>query len=126
MAATKRTRQIGEEIREFIATMFARGDISDPRLKGITIHSVKVSPDLQVAKIYYSVSNLLNPSENAQKEIAAAFKSARNFMRHELGKKLLIRHVPELVFYYDSSLDYAQKINSILTDIKKESDENNG
>ncbi len=102
--------------------MFVRGDISDPRLKGITIRSVKMSPDLQVAKIYYTVSTLLNSS---QQDVALALKRARGFIRHEIGKKLLIRYAPELIFYYDPSLDYAEKINALLTDIKKESDKNN-
>jgi ribosome-binding factor A len=123
MAMTKRMLQLGEEIREFIATMLVRGDISDPRLKGITIHSVKMSPDLQVAKIYYTVSTLLNSSHQ---DVAVALKRARGFIRHEIGKKLLIRYSPELIFYYDPSLDYAEKINALLTNIKKESDENNG
>lgn len=122
MAMTKRMLQLGEEIREFIATMLVRGDISDPRLKGITIHSVKMSPDLQVAKVYYTVSTLLNSSHQ---DVAVALKRARGFIRHEIGKKLLIRYAPELIFYYDPSLDYAEKINALLTNIKKESDENN-
>jgi len=123
MAATKRMRQLGEQIKEIIATIFARGEVSDPRLRHITIHSVQMTPDLQLAKVYYNVSVLAQVN---QADVTTALKSASGFIRREVGKNLSIRFTPEIVFYYDSSLDYAHKINSILTKIKEESDDNNG
>ncbi|NBW83188.1 ribosome-binding factor A, partial [bacterium] len=49
--SSKRILQVGEQIREHIAMMLIRGELSDPRLKNITINAVRVSPDLQLAKV---------------------------------------------------------------------------
>lgn len=119
---TKRMLQLGEQIREFVATLFARGEIADPRFQGITIHSVKISPDLSVAKIYYSIPKTKSV---LKKDVVQGLKRATGFIRHGLSQALLIRHTPELIFYYDPSMDYAEKINSILSDLKNESDKNN-
>jgi hypothetical protein len=55
--STKRMLQLGEQIRDFIATMLVRGEIRDPRVKSVTIHSVKLTSDLQIAKVYFICSD---------------------------------------------------------------------
>ncbi|MCF8372495.1 MAG: 30S ribosome-binding factor RbfA [Bacteroidales bacterium] len=77
----------------------------------ITVTIVRVSPDLGSAKIYLSIF----PSEKAEKameEIQDATKS----IRYQLGKKVRhqLRVVPELHFFLDDSLDYADKIDDLL------------
>jgi len=116
--ATKRMLQLAEQIREFVALLFAQGRLSDPRLKGITINSVRLSPDLEHAKVYFS----LFPSDEAAKKTAIeGLKQASGFIRHELGKTLEIRFTPKIMFYYDDSVEHASKINSLIENIKKES-----
>lgn len=79
--------------------------------KLITVTTVRISPDLSVAKIYLSVF----PAVETDKTLAAV-KEIIPQMRHELGN--LVRHqlriVPELVFYIDDSLDYIAKIENLL------------
>jgi len=113
-APSKRMLQLGEEIREFISTMLVRGEISDPRVKNITIHSVKVTPDLQIAKVYFST----RPEQAAEAKLG--LRSASGFIRRELGKALKIRYTPELHFYYDDSIDHSQKMLTLISEVSKE------
>lgn len=83
----------------------------------ISVSSVKVSPDLSIAKAYLSVF----PSAKAQEIIANLTANART-IRYDLGQKVRfqLRKVPELAFYLDDSLDYAENIDRLL---KQESEE---
>lgn len=122
MANTKRTAMVGERIREHVATMLVRGEISDPRVQNVTIHSVKVTPDLQIAKVYFSVMG-----EPAQRQSALqGLRSAAGFVRNSLGKSLQIRFTPELQFYLDENLDHAMRISGILNKIAEERVQSDG
>lgn len=116
MTATKRMLQLGEEIREQIAMMFARGEVSDPRVKSLTIHSVKMTSDLQIAKVYYTPREGVTDLDSLQKGL----RQASRFIRRELGKHLSTRTVPEIFFYYDDSLDYSIKMGQIMAEVRKD------
>ena len=88
--------------------------VSDPRLRGASVTAVKVSTDLGLARVFYRT--LGDPEEAAQ-----AFESAKPFIRRCLGEGIRMRHVPELDFRLDVSLDNAQRIEEILREIKEES-----
>ncbi len=77
----------------------------------VTVTVVRVSPDLSFAKVYVSIF----PSENAQGAFAL-LKDQQAFFRGILGKKIgrQVRKIPEIAFYLDDSLDYADKINKLL------------
>ena len=114
--ASKRILQVGEQIREHIAMMLLRGELSDPRLKNMTINSVRVSPDLQIAKVYYSILG-----EQAQRDAAEkALKQASGFVRHSLGDALKLRYTPVVQFFFDESIERAARISEIIEKVKKE------
>ena len=77
----------------------------------ITVTTVRISPDLSVAKIYLSIF----PPKETEKTLAAV-KEIISPIRHELGNivRNQLRIVPELVFYIDDSLDYIEKIENLL------------
>jgi ribosome-binding factor A len=77
----------------------------------ITVSMVRVSPDLGLAKAYLSFF----PTAKG-KELLAAIKANAKTIRYDLGKRVgkQLRVVPELVFYLDDSLDYAENINNLL------------
>jgi len=114
---TKRMLQMGEQIRDFIATMLVRGEIHDPRVKNVTIHSVKMTSDLQMAKVYFICSEA---NKGSVKEIATGLKAAAVFIRRELGKKLQIRYIPQIMFYYDDSIEYSIKMGAVLNKVSAE------
>ncbi len=79
--------------------------------KMITVTTVRISPDLSVAKIYLSIF----PATETDKTLLAV-KEIIPQIRHELGNKVRhqLRIVPELAFFIDDSLDYIEKIENLL------------
>lgn len=79
----------------------------------ITVTAVRITPDLSLAKVYLS----LFPSSKSQ-ELLTALKTNVKTIRFDLGKKVgkQLRIIPELAFYLDDSLDYVEKIDSLLGD----------
>ena len=77
----------------------------------VTVSEVRISPDLSVAKVYVSIF----PSEK-QSEVMFSLQDQNKALRGELGHKIgkQIRIVPELVFYLDTSIDYAEHIDELL------------
>jgi ribosome-binding factor A len=119
--STKRMLQLGEQIRDFVATMLVKGEIRDPRVKNVTIHSVKMTSDLQIAKVYYVCSE---KDKETIKATESGLKAAAGFIRHELGKQLQIRYTPQVIFYYDDSIEYSIKMSSLLNKVKAELETN--
>ena len=114
--ATKRMLQLAEQIREHIALMLVRGEIADPRVRGITLNSVKMSPDLQIAKVYFSVLGEKTKRQEAEKGL----KQASGFIRRELGKALLVRYTPAVIFHYDDSIEYSVKMGALISKVSDE------
>jgi ribosome-binding factor A len=114
--SSKRILQVSEQIREHIAMMLIRGELSDPRLKNITINSVRVSPDLQLAKVYYSVMG----TEAEQNAVDKGLKQASGFIRRSIGEALKMRYTPSIAFFYDESIVRAARISELIETIKRE------
>ena len=96
--------------------MLSRGEVHDPQIGFITLTQVKVSPDLQLARVFYT--SLGNPE--ARKKTAAALNRATPFMRRQLGERLKLRRVPVLEFRFDESIAHQDRIEQILRDLKDE------
>ncbi|KAB1063213.1 30S ribosome-binding factor RbfA [Salibacter halophilus] len=81
--------------------------------KMITVTIVRMSPDLSFAKIYVSIFPTDDPKQDLEK-----LKSNGSEIRGLLGKRVKnqLRIVPELGFYLDDSLDYAERIDDLLND----------
>ena len=88
-------------------------DLKNPKVTGmISVTKAKVTPDLKYAKVYVSILN----SKNV-KETMANLKKSSGFIRTELAKRINLRITPELVFELDDSLEYGDRIDSILKEI---------
>ena len=120
MSDSKRLLKIAAQIKEHIATMMIKGQISDPRCQSVLITQVKVSPDVGTAKVYYALPE--NPSFS-KKEVQEGLTKASGFIRKDLSQVLTIRHTPALVFYFDETIDYMAKMNSVFAKVKQENEE---
>lgn len=120
MARSYRQERINETIKEVLCELLL-GRIKDPRVGMVTITSVRVTSDLSLARVYYSVMG----DEDMRAETEQGLNSARNFMRNTIGKELKIRNAPELRFIYDDSLDKSFAIEEALQKTKKNEDEEN-
>lgn len=114
---TKRMAQVSEEIRHRIATMLAQGQVADPGVRGVTVQSVRVSPDLQVAKVYYTVLG----DENSKRVAHQALTRAKGFIRREVGQNLGLYHSPEICFLFDDIEEKAALIHGALAAVRAES-----
>ena len=116
MASTKRLNRIGEEIRKKISEILIK-ELNIPILSLITISSVKLTHDLSIADVFYT--NFVGKSGESS-EAEKAFKINRKKIRMLLSKKIKIKHIPELRFFYDDTLDQAYKIEDLIRNIKKD------
>ena len=110
-----RPDRVGEAIRDELAQLIAR-EVHDPGIGFITLTRVSVTPDLQLARVYYTSLG----DEKAQRETARALKRAAPFLRRQIGARIRLRRVPELTFFYDESIGHADRIEQILQDLKAE------
>ncbi|HIJ80829.1 MAG TPA: ribosome-binding factor A [Desulfuromonadales bacterium] len=116
----KRSEKVAVTIHEIVCTLLSRG-LNDPRIGFVTITGVEVTTDLSLARIFFSVIG----DDAAKKSSEAGLNSAKGFIRREIGKRLTIRHTPEILFKYDTSLDYGSRIESLLKEIGDGNDGNN-
>ncbi len=86
--------------------------LKDPRIGFITVTDVKVSNDLSQAKIYISLMDGKDIDEHL-----SILKKASGFIRAELGGRIRLRHVPELTFHHDISIESGTRIDKILREI---------
>lgn len=115
MAKSFRMERLNESVKELLSELLM-GRIKDPRIGFVTITSVKISPDLLTAKVYFSVMG----GKEERLESRKGLESARNFMRKTVSKELKLHHVPEFRFIYDDSLDKAIAIEEALKEIKEQ------
>jgi len=113
MEAPASTRQlkVGREIQKDMAEIIRSKGMAAFGGAMVTVSEVRVSPDLSLAKVYVSIF----PSAKAEATMQLLQENIRTF-RGELGRMVgkQFRIVPELAFYLDSSLDYAQHIDDLL------------
>ena len=113
--SSNRPERVGEAIRDELATLLAR-DLRDPGVGFITLTVVKVAPDLQLARVYYTTMG----DEKARRETAKALGRAVPFLRRQIAQRLRLRRVPELQFFYDESVASHDRIEQILQELKAE------
>lgn len=110
----QRSDRLGDLLLEIISQLLAR-EISDPRIRHVTLTQAEVSKDLKHARIYFS---LLTGNEG-KNEVLSGLKSATGFIRAKVGRELKLRFVPTLDFIYDDTQDQVQRIEALLHQIKK-------
>lgn len=113
--SSQRADRVGQAIRDELSQLLTR-HVHDPGIGFITLTRVKVSPDLQAARVYYTTLG----DEQAQRETAKALKRASPFLRRQLGQRIRLRRVPELEFFYDESIAQGDRIEQILQELKAE------
>ena len=111
-------KRITDLIRRHVTELVGR-ELNDPRVEGVTITDVEVSPDTKFAKVFYSLIG-----DDAKKaEVAEGLKSAQGWVTHELGHRLRTRNTPHVTFEFDQSLEYGDHMSRLLDELKKQQDE---
>lgn len=109
-----RVGRVSEQIKKELSQII-QAELKDPRIGFITVTGVETTSDLSQARVYLSVLGNDEQKEATLKALA----SATGFLRSELGKRMKLRHTPELLFKFDSSIEYGSRIESLLEDINR-------
>ncbi len=110
----RRPGRLGGQVQEEISEIIQR-KIKDPRLGFVTVTRVKMTADLRHASVYVSV---IGAEEDVEKSLAA-LESASNFIRSELGRRIRVKHVPDLKFFHDDSAVKGARIEEILKHLRE-------
>ncbi|MDR0518905.1 MAG: 30S ribosome-binding factor RbfA [Clostridiales Family XIII bacterium] len=119
-----RSGRIGEEIKRIISDLLLR-ELKDPAFEAslVSISAVKAASDGSFATVFVSMLSSGDAATDEEKRgVLSAFVKAKGFIRHEIGRRLELRHVPDLRFKFDTSEEYGRHIEKILggLDIPKE------
>jgi len=111
-----RTDRVSEEFREILAESIQ--GLKDPRIGFVTVTGVRVSPDLHVAWVFYTVLG----EEKERVATRAALRSATPHLRRELGRQIRLKVTPELRFEEDDLAGAADRIDRLLEQVQHEED----
>ena len=111
LAPSQRQLRVAEEVRHALSAIFAREEFRDPDLHDlrVTVTEVRASPDLKHASAF-----VLPLGGGDAKEIVAALRRARGFLRSEVARRVELRHAPELHFELDRSFDEGARLEALL------------
>jgi ribosome-binding factor A len=115
MPLSHRTERVAEQLREEVSQIL-QTEVADPGVGLVTVTRVKVTPDLSLARVYWS---LLGDAAE-RKKTAAALKRAAPFVRHLLAERLTLRRVPEVQFLFDEGLAAHARVEEILHELHEE------
>ncbi len=116
-----RMEKVAEEIKHRLNSVMTK-DLSDLHAGLITISKVIMTPDLKLAKVYISFLGNKEPAEKLIERI----NYRKPHIRYMLGRQLTMKYTPDLIFFFDDTMEYADKINKLLNEVKKSDDETHG
>jgi ribosome-binding factor A len=111
----KRSEKVADLIHKEISEMLVK-TIKDPRIGFVTITRVEASEDCRSAKVYFSVTGTREDRERSMQGL----RSAKGYVRKELGRRIRLRYTPEIIFKFDPSIEYAIHIGEVIRHIKKD------
>ncbi|MCP5464190.1 MAG: 30S ribosome-binding factor RbfA [Deltaproteobacteria bacterium] len=113
--SSKRLDRISEAYQKGISQIL-HDQIRDPRLEGVFVTNVVITPDLRLAKVYFDMRGGALRADEAIR----GFEKSKGFLKRELANVVRIKYMPDLKFYYDESLDVQRKIDELFEKIESE------
>lgn len=106
--------RVTEDVKRELSAIFR--EVKDPRVKDcfLSIVRVEVTSDLSYCTVYVSTMEGMEQTKTAVKGL----KSAAGYIRRELGRRLSLRHVPEMIFKPTDSIEYGAHISKLLNDLE--------
>lgn len=128
-----RLQRVADSIKDLLVQTFCQ-ELRDPRLSGVLVTSVRMSPDLSVAKVYYQIPNQIPTDSSTSSrdprftpamsspapspdEVRAGLLSCQGFLRSRIASQLALRRTPQLNFYLDESESRGAHIERLLAQI---------
>ena len=116
MSQGSRPERVADQIRAELATLIAR-EVHDPGIGFLTLTRVQMTPDLQLARVYYTTLATGGGDASARADAANALDRAAPFLRRRIGQTLRLRRTPVLEFHYDESIAGQDRIERLLNEI---------
>ena len=113
MPQGSRPERVADQIRSELALLLTR-EVHDPGIGFVTITRVQMTPDLQQARVFYTVLG----DDQARKNTGRAIERAGPFLRRQIGSRLRLKRVPELTFLYDESIAGQDRIERLLNEVR--------
>jgi ribosome-binding factor A len=115
MNSFKRADRVADLIKIEVSDILLK-QVRDPRIGLVTITGVKVTDDLRTARVFFVELG----KDQCSAEVQAGLGKAAGFLRRELGRRLQLRCIPELLFAYDPSFAYGNRIERLISEIHRE------
>ena len=112
MSQGSRPDRVADQLRAELAMLLTR-EVHDPGIGFVTLTRVQVTPDLQQARVFYTTLG----DDKARANSGKALGRAASFLRRQIGSRLRLRRVPELIFTYDESIAGQDRIEQLLHEI---------
>lgn len=114
----KRSARVASQMQKELAIILQQGT-KDPRIGFITVNEVELSKDLATAKVYITA---LGADIEGQKNNITWLNDAAPYIRSEMGKRMRLRNVPYIKFYYDDSFEKGMRVSELLAEPKPQAD----
>ena len=124
-AEGKRAERVAERLRAELMELLLRGAVRDPDAQDVHVSSVRMSDDLSHARIYVRLLEG-DPGPRRRERAVAAMERASKFLRGELAKRMRLRRMPELAFFWDDVVDSAARIEALLDEVRPEPGDEEG
>ncbi len=108
-----RADRVADQIRMEVADILMR-KIKDPRVRSVTVTDVELTNDLRIARVFVTVMG----TDAEEREIFAGLAKASGFVRGELGRRLTLRYLPEVVFVKDLSGPRGDRVLQLLDELQ--------
>jgi ribosome-binding factor A len=112
MSQGSRPARVADQIRGELAALLAR-EVHDPGIGFVTLTRVQISPDLSLARVWYTALG----DEKTRSASARALERAAPFLRRQIGSRLRLKRAPDLTFVYDESIAGQDRIEQILNEL---------
>lgn len=106
---SRRSERLAEEIREEVAKIIG-GQLKDPRIGFVTVTRVSLAADLRSARVHVGILG----DQGQRERTLSGLRQAAGFVRRELGRRVRMRHTPELAFQYDEGLEATERVARLL------------
>ena len=118
-----RADRVADQIRMEVADILMR-KIKDPRVQSVTVTDVKLTSDLRIARVF--VTAMGTEEEEEERNVFAGLAQASGFVRGELGRRLSLRYLPELVFAKDVSGPRGDRVLKLLDELHVKTEAEDG
>jgi len=115
MLAGKRAVRVGDQIFKEISYLLLER-VTDPRVKGVTITGVDLSKDLKRARVFFSIMGDQDQVKRAQ----TGLDSAKGYIKREMGFRMTLKYIPEIMFIYDPSLKSGSEMEKLFEKLKSD------